>query len=141
MVQRLLASSAINEPSPRSFKLTRRSATVTISAPDAISAAFVCSTSRYLPVPTIRRELNENFPIFSGAKALEDTTLLEETLLEETLLEESAPLTRSLPYAPFPSSPRCCPRTHPPGAPRVSPRARSAQKSTAPPASRLRCAP
>src|SRR5262245_2999575 len=34
----------------------RRTATVTISAPDASSAALVCSRSLYLPVPTIRRE-------------------------------------------------------------------------------------
>src|SRR5262245_15911289 len=35
---------------------TRRTATVTISAPDASMAARVSAKSRYLPVPTIRRE-------------------------------------------------------------------------------------
>src|SRR4051794_17814375 len=34
----------------------RRSATVTISAPDAVSAFFVSSSSLYFPVPTIKRE-------------------------------------------------------------------------------------
>src|SRR6187549_3196057 len=36
---------------------TRRTATVTISAPDASTAAAFCSKSLYLPVPTISREL------------------------------------------------------------------------------------
>src|SRR4028119_1254149 len=38
--------------------LTRRTATVTISAPDASRAAAFCSNDLYLPVPTIRRERN-----------------------------------------------------------------------------------
>src|SRR5215472_8228098 len=37
--------------------LTRRTATVTISAPLASTAFLVSSKSRYLPVPTIRRDL------------------------------------------------------------------------------------
>ena len=37
--------------------LTRRTATVTISAPDASSAAAFCSKLLYLPVPTISREV------------------------------------------------------------------------------------
>ena len=37
---------------------TRRTATVTISAPDASTAAAFCSKSLYLPVPTISRERN-----------------------------------------------------------------------------------
>src|SRR5262245_57700519 len=40
-----------------SLILTRRTATVTISAPDASSAAAFCSKSLYLPVPTISREV------------------------------------------------------------------------------------
>ena len=36
---------------------TRRTATVTISAPDASTAAAFCAKSLYLPVPTISREL------------------------------------------------------------------------------------
>jgi len=35
---------------------TRRTATVTISAPLASSAARVCAKSLYLPVPTSKRE-------------------------------------------------------------------------------------
>src|SRR3954453_13320864 len=37
--------------------LTRRTATVTISAPDASTAAAFCAKSLYLPVPTISREV------------------------------------------------------------------------------------
>src|SRR3546814_9113201 len=37
--------------------LTRRTATVTIWAPDAATAAAFCSKSLYFPVPTIRREV------------------------------------------------------------------------------------
>jgi hypothetical protein len=37
--------------------LTRRTATVTISAPDASTAAAFCSKLLYLPVPTISREV------------------------------------------------------------------------------------
>src|SRR5262249_59831905 len=36
---------------------TRRTATVTISEPDASTARRVSSNDRYLPVPTIRREV------------------------------------------------------------------------------------
>ena len=39
-----------------SLTLTRRTATVTISAPDASTAAAFCAKSLYLPVPTISRE-------------------------------------------------------------------------------------
>src|SRR5215470_270886 len=38
--------------------LTRLTATVTISAPDASTAAAFSSRLLYLPVPTMRRELN-----------------------------------------------------------------------------------
>jgi hypothetical protein len=37
--------------------LTRRTATVTIWAPDASTAAAFCSKSLYLPVPTISRDV------------------------------------------------------------------------------------
>src|SRR4249919_2413869 len=40
-----------------SLMLTRRTATVTISAPDASTAAAFCSKSLYFPVPTISREV------------------------------------------------------------------------------------
>src|SRR5277367_978502 len=43
---------------PRSVIFTRRTATVTISAPLSSTAAFVSAKSRYLPVPTISRDLN-----------------------------------------------------------------------------------
>jgi hypothetical protein len=39
-----------------SATLTRRTATVTISAPEASTAAAFCAKSLYLPVPTISRE-------------------------------------------------------------------------------------
>src|SRR6478752_2832402 len=37
---------------------TRRTATVTTSAPDASIASIICALDAYLPVPTIRRERN-----------------------------------------------------------------------------------
>src|SRR3954462_12652045 len=37
---------------------TRLTATVTISAPEALCAAFISSKLRYLPVPMINRERN-----------------------------------------------------------------------------------
>ena len=40
------------------FYIIMRTATVTISAPAASTAAAFCSKSLYLPVPTIRRDLN-----------------------------------------------------------------------------------
>src|ERR1700733_4487446 len=43
---------------PRSVIFTRRTATVTISAPLSSTAAFVSAKSRYLPVPTMSRDLN-----------------------------------------------------------------------------------
>ena len=45
----------MSEPDERSLRSTRRSATVTISAPEASMARSVSATSLYLPVPTIRR--------------------------------------------------------------------------------------
>src|SRR5215210_1368866 len=45
---------------------TRRTATVTTSAPDASIAAIICSFDAYFPVPTIRRERNSRPPINSG---------------------------------------------------------------------------
>src|SRR5262249_34780153 len=41
---------------PGSVMFTRRTATVTISAPDASTARRVSSNDRYLPVPTMSRE-------------------------------------------------------------------------------------
>ena len=42
---------------PRSVMLTRRTATVTISAPLSSTALRVSAKSLYLPVPTMRRDL------------------------------------------------------------------------------------
>src|SRR5512137_1299125 len=43
--------------------LVRRIATVTISAPLASTASFVCARSLYLPVPISSRERNSRAPI------------------------------------------------------------------------------
>src|SRR2546423_317399 len=53
MANPLSASSKLGCPG---FISMRRSATVTISAPDAVSASRVSSSSLYFPVPTISRE-------------------------------------------------------------------------------------
>src|SRR5881275_789411 len=45
---------------------TRRTATVTISAPDASMARTIVSLSRYLPVPTMRREWKVRPPMVNG---------------------------------------------------------------------------
>src|ERR1043166_2681436 len=58
---------------------TRRTATVTISAPEARCAAFISSKLRYFPVPMISRDVNARSPIsnFSvGATAGVDMTEL-----------------------------------------------------------------
>src|SRR5258708_39945554 len=47
-------------------KSTRRTATVTTSAPDASSARIISSCERYLPVPTSRREWNTRPPMVRG---------------------------------------------------------------------------
>src|SRR5258708_15332242 len=47
-------------------KSTRRTATVTTSAPEASSARIISSVERYLPVPTSRRELNTRPPMVRG---------------------------------------------------------------------------
>src|SRR5258708_7648874 len=45
---------------------TRRTATVTISAPDAATARAILSLSAYLPVPTLRREWKVRPPMRNG---------------------------------------------------------------------------
>ena len=40
----------------RSVRFTRRTATVTISVPDAACASAITACDGYLPVPTIRRD-------------------------------------------------------------------------------------
>src|SRR4029079_10268128 len=54
---------------PSSFvrsRSTRRTATVTTSAPDASIASIICAFDAYLPVPTISRERNSCPAITSG---------------------------------------------------------------------------
>src|SRR5687767_11963253 len=53
---------------------TRLTATVTISAPDALCAAFISSKLRYFPVPIIRRDVKTRSPI-RKASALVSTTV------------------------------------------------------------------
>src|SRR5262245_59697965 len=53
----------------RSVRLTRRTATVTISARDSSRAAFIRGIVAYLPVPTISRERNERLPKTNGSAA------------------------------------------------------------------------
>src|ERR1041385_2380853 len=57
----------------------RRSATVTISHPDASSAAFISLALRDLPVPSIRREV-KIFPPISRTSNIELTAFLRELL-------------------------------------------------------------
>src|SRR2546430_7187330 len=54
---------------PSSFdrsRSTRRTATVTTSAPDTSMASIICAFDAYLPVPTIRRERNSRPAIANG---------------------------------------------------------------------------
>src|ERR1043165_1031473 len=57
----------------------RRRATVTISHPEASSAAFISSALRYLPVPSISRDV-KIFPAISSTSNIELTALLHELL-------------------------------------------------------------
>src|SRR6185437_12746957 len=64
---------------PSSFdrcRFTRRTATVTISAPDASIARVMSSFVAYLPVPTSSREWNSRPPITSGASSIGATTVV-----------------------------------------------------------------
>src|SRR3989454_463331 len=54
----------------RRSRSTRRTATVTISAPDASIARAIVSLSRYFPVPTMRREWNERPPMVNGVSRI-----------------------------------------------------------------------
>src|SRR3954464_251929 len=51
----------------RSLMLTRRTATVTMSAPDASWACCMTANDEYFPVPTISRDLNSRPAITSGS--------------------------------------------------------------------------
>src|SRR6185436_12309582 len=57
----------------------RRSATVTISHPEASRAAFISSALRYLPVPSIRREV-KILPPISRTSNIELPSFLDELL-------------------------------------------------------------
>src|ERR1700722_15675420 len=57
---------------------TRRTATVTISAPLSSTAALVSAKSRYLPVPTISRDLNFFPPNSNGVSCI--STLMRRRL-------------------------------------------------------------
>src|SRR5690348_9730345 len=55
---------------------TRRTATVTISAPEASMARTMVSLSRYFPVPTIRRDWNVRPPILKGVSRSVSTAVV-----------------------------------------------------------------
>src|ERR1051325_7234576 len=77
----------------------RRSATVTISHPDASRAAFISSALRYLPVPSMRRDAKVLPPIFSGSRSdIQLTAFLRELLrlLLHPLLRVLAHVLRNL---------------------------------------------
>src|SRR5437870_11121368 len=57
----------------------RRSATVTISHPEASSAAFISSALRYLPVPSIRRDV-KIFPPISRSSNIQFASFVDELL-------------------------------------------------------------
>ena len=57
-----LRSMASSRLGPLPVRSTRRSATVTISAPDASSASRVSSSEAYLPVPTMMRDVKVRPP-------------------------------------------------------------------------------
>src|SRR3954463_11930124 len=59
--------------SPSSFvrsRSTRRTATVTTSAPDASIAAIICAFDAYFPVPTNSRERNSRPPMMNGVSSV-----------------------------------------------------------------------
>src|SRR5438034_11110492 len=64
----------------------RRSATVTISQPEAASAALVSSALRYLPVPSINRERKLRPPISSGSSEVWTMGVSVSTLMRLPLL-------------------------------------------------------
>ena len=56
---------------------TRRTATVTISAPDAACACAITACDGYFPVPTISREVNVRPAITNGVSIELVTRLLQ----------------------------------------------------------------
>src|SRR5258708_39951985 len=63
----------------RSVRLTRRTATVTISAPEAAWARAISVKLRYLPVPTIKRDRKARPAITSESDMVDLTLILERT--------------------------------------------------------------
>src|SRR5713226_3205945 len=63
----------------RSVRLTRRTATVTISAPEAAWARAISGKLRYLPVPTMRRDWKARPAITSESDMVDLTLILERT--------------------------------------------------------------
>src|SRR5258707_12651375 len=62
-----------------SVKFTRRTATVTISAPEAACARAISGKLRYLPVPTIKRDRKARPAITSESDMVDPTLILERT--------------------------------------------------------------
>ena len=60
---------------------TRRTATVTISAPEASWAAAIISGDGYLPVPTMRRDRNVRPAIVRGVSMLTATDEVDDLYL------------------------------------------------------------
>src|SRR5260370_30180266 len=63
----------------RSVRLTRRTATVTISAPEAAWARAISGKLRYLPLPTIKRGRKARPAITSESDMVDPTLILERT--------------------------------------------------------------
>src|SRR6266496_4517448 len=61
-------------PSFARSRSTRRTATVTTSAPDASIASIIVSFESYLPVPTISRDRNSRPAMVSGKRSSEVST-------------------------------------------------------------------
>src|SRR3954468_15782451 len=65
----------------RSLMLTRRTATVTMSAPDASWACCMTANDEYFPVPTISRDLNSR-PAMTSASFISFTPTATPTAYE-----------------------------------------------------------
>src|SRR5580692_968811 len=83
-----------------SVRLTRRTATVTMSAPEAAWARRISSKLRYFPVPTIKRELKAR-PAITSWSAI---TILRISLYSARTAQRAIPA--------GPQCPRAAPRGH-----------------------------
>ena len=68
-VIRLVSIQCISDASPFAFRSSRRTATVTISAPEASWQRFITSWLGYFPVPMRRREPNR-LPAMTSASSM-----------------------------------------------------------------------